>query len=192
MGSISPSCSTSPSRSTARRSIAPRRRITISMQALDQQLIARSTAALERGAPVRLDTADPQRQSHRRRHAVGRSRAHLRLCRPSRQHHPHPRQGHGWPELWRLAGAWRHAGARRRGQRLCRQGSFGRAHRDLSAARGDKNRAGRVDHRRQYRALRRDRPARSISAAWPASVSPCATPAPSRWWRASAITAANI
>ncbi len=78
-------------------------------KALDQQLIARSAAALERGAPVRLDTADAQRQPHRRRHAVGRGVAPLRLCRPAGQHHPHPRQGHGRPELRRLAGAWRDA-----------------------------------------------------------------------------------
>ncbi len=159
--------------------------------ALDKQLIARSAAALERGAPVRLETADAQRQSLRRRHAVGRGLAHLRLCRPARQHHPHPRQGHGRPELWRLAGAWRHAGARRRGQRLCRQGSFGRAHRDLSVARGEAKSCRKSRSSSAIPCFTARFPARSISAAWPASVSPCATPAPSRWWRASAITAAN-
>ena len=35
-------------------------------------------------------------------------------------------------------------------------------------------------------------PARPLSGAWPASGSACATPAPRRWWRAWATTAASI
>jgi hypothetical protein len=61
----------------------------------------------------------------------------------------------------------------------------------LSAGQGAADRAGKVDHRRQHRALRRDRPANATSAASPASASPCATRAPSRSSRARAITAAN-
>ena len=48
-----------------------------------------------------------------------------------------------------------------------------------------------IHHRRQHRDVRRDRGRIAISAASPASVSRCATPAPSRWSRAPAIIAAN-
>ena len=52
-------------------------------------------------------------------------------------------------------------------------------------------RAGGIDHRRQHRALRRDRRASATSAASPASASRCAIPARSPWSRAPATTAAN-
>ena len=45
---------------------------------LDRKLIAESQAALDRGAPVRLQTEHPQHRPHRRRHAVGRGRQALR------------------------------------------------------------------------------------------------------------------
>ena len=57
-------------------------------------------------------------------------------------------------------GAWlaqrRHLRARRRSQRLCRQGPLGRPHHHPAGARR-RHRAGGVDHRRQHRAVRRDR-----------------------------------
>ena len=45
---------------------------------LDRKLIAQAQAALDRGAPVRIETRDPQHRPHRRRHAVGRGRQALR------------------------------------------------------------------------------------------------------------------
>ncbi|CAM5288426.1 GltB/FmdC/FwdC-like GXGXG domain-containing protein, partial [Rhodanobacter lindaniclasticus] len=39
--------------------------------------------------------------------------------------------------------------------------------------------------------LDRSPAARRSSTAWPANGSPCATPAPPRWWKASATTAAS-
>ncbi len=51
--------------------------------------------------------------------------------------------------------------------------------------------AGKLDHRRQHRASTVRSPASAISAAWPASASPSATRARSRWSRARATTAAN-
>ncbi len=44
-------------------------------KALDQELIAASEPALERGEPVRIEHADPQRQPHRGRDALGRGGA---------------------------------------------------------------------------------------------------------------------
>ncbi len=51
--------------------------------------------------------------------------------------------------------------------------------------------AGGEHHHRQRRPLRRDRPAKPISAAWPANGSACATAASTPWSKPSAITAAN-
>ena len=64
--------------------------------------------------------------------------------------------GHRRAELRRVPRPRRHARARRRRQRLCRQGPVGRPHRRPAAGRR-RHRAGGVDHRRQHRALRRDR-----------------------------------
>ena len=80
--------------------------------------------------------------------------------------------------------------ARRRRQRLRRQGPLGRQDRRLPAARGHVRRRGQ-HHRRQRRALRRDRAARPSSAAWRASASASATAACTRSSRRSATTAAN-
>ena len=59
----------------------------VSTRRSTSSLIAAASAALERGAPVRLETRDPQRQPLRRRHAVGPGRAHAmvtRACRTTR------------------------------------------------------------------------------------------------------------
>ena len=97
--------------------------------------------------------------------------------RPAGRHHPCQPQGHRRPELRRVPRQGRHLRARRRRQRLCRQGPLGRPHRDPAGA-GCRHRAGGIDHRRQHRAVRRDRRRSAISAASPASASRCATPAP--------------
>ena len=66
------------------------------------------------GAARRIETrregavhrdADPQRQPHGRRDAVGRARRALRPRGPARRHDPHPARGHRRPELRRLPGA---------------------------------------------------------------------------------------
>ena len=51
--------------------------------------------------------------------------------------------------------------------------------------------AERVDHRRQHRALRRDRRRMLFPRRRRRAFRACATPAPSRWSRAPATTAAN-
>jgi hypothetical protein len=54
-------------------------------KALDNQLIELAKPALEKGEAGQDRTADPQRQPHRRRHAVGRSGQALRPRRPARR-----------------------------------------------------------------------------------------------------------
>ena len=134
-----------------------------------------------RARPRRAGAAanrDPQHRPHRRRHAVGRGRQALRPCRPARRHHPRALQRHRRPELRRLARARRHLRARRRSQRLCRQGPVGRPHHHPAAGRRPascrRNRSSSATPCCTARS-----PANAISAASPASASPCAIPAPS-------------
>ncbi len=118
----------------------------------------RKGARINRRRRQNLDRiADPQRQPHRRRDAVGRNRQGIWPRRPARGHDRHPPLRHGGAELWRLPRARRHAAARGRGQRLCRQGPLGRKNRHLSLARREEHHAASVDHRRQHRALRSHR-----------------------------------
>ena len=100
--------------------------------------------------------ADRQRQPHRGRHAVGRGRPAHRPYRPGRGHDLGEAFGHGRPELRRLPGARRVARTVGRRQRLCRQGPVGRPGR-RAPAQGLHARSAGEHHRRQYRALRRDR-----------------------------------
>ena len=58
----------------------------------------------------------------------------IRPCRPAGRHHHGPLHRHRRPELRRLPGARRVAGAGRRRQRLCRQGPVRRPHRGAPAA----------------------------------------------------------
>ena len=104
----------------------------------------------------------PQHRPHRRRHAVGRDRQALRPRGTAGRHHPGEVHRHRRAELRRLARARGELRARGRGQRLCRQGPLRRPHR---GAAGDRfrHRAGGIDHRRQHRAVRRDR-GRMLSA----------------------------
>ena len=83
-----------------------------------------------------------------------------------------------------------HARARRRSQRLRRQGTLRRTA-DRAAAGRRGVRGGRERHHRQRRALRRDQRRGVRAAASPASGSPSATAARTRSSKASAITAAN-
>ena len=78
--------------------------------------------------------ADPQRQSHGRRDAVGRDRPALWRRRPARRFDPCELHRHRRPELRRVPGARRNTRARGPGQRLCRQGPVGRPADHLSAA----------------------------------------------------------
>ncbi len=108
-----------------------------------------------RGEEAGQDRAsDPKYRPHHRRHAVRRHRQGVWPCRPPRRHHLGEIHGLRRTKLRRLARPWRDLGPRRRGQRLCRQGPFRRPH-HRQAARQFRHRARGVDHRRQYRALRR-------------------------------------
>ena len=96
---------------------------------------------------------------------------------PAGRHDPHQVHRLGRPELRRVPRHGHHADARRRRQRLRRQGPLRRAHRRLSRRATATLRARGEHHRRQRRALRRDRAARCTSAASPASASASATAA---------------
>ena len=74
----------------------------------------------------RNQAADPQRAPHRGRDAERRDRAALRLGGPARRHHPLRVHRLGRTELRRVSGQGRHARARRRRQRLRRQGALRR------------------------------------------------------------------
>ena len=95
---------------------------------LDRKLIARiaDRARPRRGRTHRHE--DRQYRSQRRRHAVGRSGQALRPCRTAHRYDPCEAHRHRRPELRRLACQGRHLRARRRRQRLRRQGSLWRAH----------------------------------------------------------------
>ena len=114
---------------------------------------AQAGARPRRAGPIERD---PQRQPHRRRDAVGRGGQALRPRRPAGRHDPRQAHRHRRPELRRLAGARRHPRSRRRRQRLCRQGPVGRPHHRAPAGRRAAS-CRKIDHRRQHRALRRDR-----------------------------------
>ena len=190
-GSTSRGCSTSPSPGRPTRSIIRQAQDHQLEKVLDRTFIAEAKEALEHARHVRLDMriANSDRSAGAMLSGeVARRYGHAGL---QGRHDPHQAEGHGGPELRRLPRQGRDAGARRRRQRLCRQGPLGRTHHRLSAQGGHEADAGTVDHRRQHRALWRDRRASAISAAWRASASACATPAPSPWSKARAITAAS-
>ena len=159
-------------------------------KALDRQLIAAAQPALETGKPVRIERADPQRQPHRGRHALRRGGAPLRPCRPARRTPSRSADRHRRAELRRLPGPRRHPGTRS-------------ATPTTMSARGSPAAASSCASRRKRAAIRprtsssatrcstARSPARPISRASPASASRCATPAPWRWSRAWATTAAN-
>ena len=159
-------------------------------RALDHKLIAKAKPALERAEAGHHRAADPQRQSHRRRHALRRDRQALWRRGPARWHDPCALHRHRRAELRRFPGARRHARARRRHQRLCGKGlSGGRIvvypphdstlEREKSIIVGNTVLYGAIERRMLS------------SAASPASASPCATRALSPSSRASARMAAN-
>ena len=158
--------------------------------ALDWNLIEHSEDALERGEPGRARAPGAQHQPLRRRPAVGGDRAPPRRRRAARGLDQRPLHRFGGPELRRLARARRHLHARRRRQRLHRQGALGRRARRAPAGGRRLRRGGERDHR-QHRALRRDQRPRLLPRALRASASRCATPARTRWSRASGTTAAS-
>ena len=129
LGDPAPADGRRPTRRGARSS----RRITASSEALDNELIARCADALEHRTPVSLSMPDPQRQPHRRHDARLRGDEALRRRRPARRHHPAAVHRIGRPELRRVRAARHHADARRRRERLRRQGPVGRQDRRLSA-----------------------------------------------------------
>ena len=157
---------------------------------LDRRLIEAARPALEAGQAGHHRGDHPQHRPHRRRHALRRSRQALRLRRPAGRHHRHQADRHRRPELRRLADGRGQHGADRRGQRLCRQGPVRRPHRRPAAGRirasSPKNRSSSATPCSTARF-----PANAISAASPASASPCAIPAPSPSSRAPATIAAN-
>ena len=146
---------------------------------LDRKLIAQSQAALDRGAPVRI--ALPIKNTDR---ATGAMLSGEIAKRYGHDGLPHDTivarfTGHRGTEFWRVPRARRHFRARRRRQRLRRQGAFRRPHRGAPAG------AVRQSFRKNRSSsaipcsTARSR-ASAISAASPASASPCAIPAPSR------------
>ena len=95
---------------------------------------------------------------------------------PARRHDPLQVHRLGRPELRRVRAARHHADARRRRERLRRQGAVGRPADRLSAARRRRSRPRRTSSSATSRSTARPA-ARPSSAASPASASPCATAA---------------
>ena len=158
--------------------------------ALDQQLLELCSDALEHQKPVEIHL--PIRNVNRTVGTILSSEVSRRFGEDGLPPYTiqHPSQGFGRAELRRVAGLGRGALPRRRRQRLLRQGAFGWLHNGAAAARGDLQGRGK-HHHRQRRAVRRDRRRGVFLAAWPASVSRCATAARRRWSRASATMAAS-
>ena len=159
--------------------------------ALDNELIARAAPALERGEPVDDRAADPQRQPHGRHDARLRGDAAVRRRRAC----PTTRSGCKFTgSAGQSFGAFVPRGitldARRRRQRLRRQGPVGRQA-DRAIRRGSRrSRRRRTSSSATSRSTARPA-ARRTSAASPASGSRSATAARTRSSKASAITAAN-
>ena len=76
-------------------------------KALDHELIAAAQPALEQRPAGAARAHDPQRQPHRRRHAVGRGRQAPRPCRPARGHDQ--REASPAPPARASAPSWRAA-----------------------------------------------------------------------------------
>ena len=123
---------------------------------LDRRLIEKARAAIDRGAPVKIEEEINNTDRSAGAMLSGDDRQDLRQCRAAARHHSGQPEGHRGPSVRRLAGARRHLRTRRRRQRLCRQGPVRRPHHRQAAAQL-RHRAGRVDHRRQHRDVRRDR-----------------------------------
>ena len=146
--------------------------------------------AIARGEKVTAEAAGAQRQPRGGHHH--RQRGHEEVGRrgSARGHHPDQVQGLRGPELRRVHAERHELRARRRRQRLLRQGTVGRQARRVPVAAGHV--PVRAEHdRRQRRAVRRDQAARCSCAAWRANASPCATRAWTPSSRPWAITVAN-
>ena len=157
---------------------------------LDRSLIAQAQPALDRGAPVKIET---EINNTNRSAGAMLSGAVAKIYGDAglpRRHHSRQAEGHRGPGVRRLACARRHLRSRRRRQRLCRQGPVGRQ------ASSSSRRPIRASCRKSRsssatRCCTARSAANATSAASPASASPCATPARSRSSKARAITAAN-
>ena len=123
----------------------------------------RSTTSSSRGAPTRSSTGRRCRSTCRSatcNRTVGTMLGYevtrrYGARRAAGRHDPAALHRVGGPELRRVRAAGHHADARRRLERLRRQGTLGRQADRLSAAAGDVRRRGQ-HHHRQRRALRRD------------------------------------
>ena len=112
----------------ARRSIMPKRQNHHLEAVLDRTLIEKAQAALDRGAPVKIEMEINNTDRCAGAMLSGHRRQDLRPCRPAARHHPCQLQGHRGTGVRRVAGARHHLRSRRRRQRLCRQGSVRRPH----------------------------------------------------------------
>ena len=173
---------------------APRRKVVEQdhglAAALDNELIARCRESHRDEAAGLAGVPDPQRQPHGRHDARLRGDEALRRRRPAGRHHPAALHRIGRSELRRLRAARHLADARRRLERLHRQGTLRRQARRLSAERVVVSSPKTTSSSATSRSTA-PRAARRTSAAWPASASPSATAARWRWSKASAITAAS-
>ena len=145
--------------------------------ALDWQLIEAAAPALERGEPVEIAIAGPQRQPHA---SAACSRSHDRRGARRRRACPRARsastlQRLGRPDVRRLARARRDADARTATRTTTPARASPAASLARAAARRRDLRAEENVDRRQHRPLRRHRAAARSSAASRASASRCAT-----------------
>ena len=160
-------------------------------EALDYKLIDHAArGASSNGTPIEIKL--PIRNVHRTVGAMlsRRDRAALRLGGAARRHHPLQVHRLGRAELRRVPGQGRDARARRRRQRLRRQGTLGRPADRLSAARLDVPAGGEHPHR-QRGALRRDQRRGVLQRHGRRALRGAQLRRDARWWKASAITAAS-
>ncbi len=133
-------------------------------KALDNELIALAAPALERGEPVRVAAAGPQRQPHRRHDARPRGHQAVRRRGLPDDTIDITFTGSAGQSFGAFVPRGHHAAARGRRQRLRRQGPVRRPGRRAPGPRRRRFAAERADHRRQRHRLRRhggrDLPAR--------------------------------
>ena len=172
-------------RSTARRS-----RITGSNLALDNRLIALAKKSIQQRKKTREELPIVEHEPHGRRDAEPRGREEVGRRRAALRHRALQVHGHGRPELRRVPREGHHARARRRQQRLRRQGLVGRAAHHLSAEGRARSRPRTTSSSATSRCTARRAAARSSAAARP-SGSACATAARRPSSKASATMAAS-
>ena len=189
--STSRRCSRRPtSRTPTSTSIARRSRTTAWISRSTIDLIALAKKSIQAAQEDARRARSSQHEPHGRHDAEPRGRQEVGRRRAARRHDPLQVHGLGRAKLRRVPRQGHHARARRRQQRLRRQGPLRRADHHLSADGSRRSRPKTTSSSATSRSTARRAVARSSAAARP-SGSACATAARRPSSKASAITAAN-